>query len=387
MTAIVRTRDFTAPPITRAGLGLPGLGHLLVGEWIVGIGLLVLDAVLVASGWLGFPRIGSLLIDEYGGLSLHAVVALATWVGLAGGLWWTAFRRAYPRPLSEEEYNANTQVILRTLRRHRTGMMGLFGVLFLITITLVTPMIAPFDPIAVSVGEKLTPPCREFLMGTDEFGRDVFSRLLYGGRISLAIGFVAVVIAATLGTTLGATAAFVGGWVDRLIMFLVDVLLSLPRLVLLLTIVGMFRVTGTKGIFLIVVILGTTAWMAIARIVRSEVLSLKEREFVQAARALGMSQLRILFVHLVPNSLAPVIVFCSLAIGGTMLAEAGLSFLGLGVPPPTSTWGVMVNDGREPLRTAPWIAVFPGLAIMTAVLSFNLLGDGLRDALDPKLRG
>jgi peptide/nickel transport system permease protein len=170
-------------------------------------------------------------------------------------------------------------------------------------------------------------------------------------------------------------------------MFVTDVLLSLPRLVLLLTIVGLFRINGTHGIFLIVAILGLTAWMGIARIVRSEVLSLKQREFIQAARALGVSPTRILVRHLVPNAIAPVIVFCSLAIGATMLTEASLSFLGLGVPAPTSTWGVMVNDGREPLRSAPWIAGFPSLAIMFAVLSFNLLGDGLRDALDPKLRG
>jgi peptide/nickel transport system permease protein len=203
----------------------------------------------------------------------------------------------------------------------------------------------------------------------------------------MSIGFVSVFIAATLGTTLGATAAFLGGLVDRAIMFVTDALISLPRLVLLITVVGLFRVKGPWAIYLMVVVLGFTAWMAIARIVRSEVLSLKQRDFVQSARALGYSSSRILFVHLIPNAMAPVIVYCSLAIGGTMLAEASLSFLGLGVPPPIPTWGVMVNDGRETLRSAPWTSLFPGLAITMAVLSFNLLGDGLRDALDPKLRG
>ena len=170
-------------------------------------------------------------------------------------------------------------------------------------------------------------------------------------------------------------------------MWFVDMLLSLPRLVLLLAIVGMFRVQGVKSIFLIVTILGLTGWMGVSRIVRSQVLSLKQQDFVQAARALGYSSQRIVFRHLVPNALAPVIVYCSLAIGGTMLAEAGLSFLGLGVAPPTSTWGTLVSDGREYLRGSGYLTVLPGMCIVMAVMSFNLLGDGLRDSLDPKLRG
>ena len=170
-------------------------------------------------------------------------------------------------------------------------------------------------------------------------------------------------------------------------MWVVDLLLALPSLVLLLAITGMFRITGPEGLFLIIVILGLTGWMGVSRIVRSQVLSLKEQDFIQAARSLGYSNLRIVFKHLIPNALAPVIVYCSLAVGSTMITEAALSFLGLGVPPPTSTWGTIINDGRAPLRVAPWIATFPGLCIVFAVMSFNLLGDGLRDALDPKLRG
>ncbi|HHO54166.1 MAG TPA: ABC transporter permease [Deltaproteobacteria bacterium] len=388
MTVISRARDFSAPLRARLGLLLPGLGHLVLGETIVGLGLLSLDVLLLGSLFAGLPRLGGVLFSgPAGSLSWHGVLSIFSWIGLAGCLWWVAYRRAWPRVLTEIEFNSNRQIFLRTLSRHKTGMIGLFGVAFLVSMTLLTPLIAPFDPLDVDVGPQNMGPSWLHPMGTDQFGRDVFSRLLYGGRISLPIGFVAVFIAATVGTTLGATAAFLGGVVDKAIMFVVDALLALPRLVLLLTIVGLFRVPGVWGIFLIVVILGFTAWMGIARIVRGEVLSLKEQEFIQAARALGLSSQRILFRHLIPNAMAPVIVFCSLAIGSTMLAEAGLSFLGLGVPPPTSTWGVMVNDGRDPLRIAPWIAVFPGLAIMIAVLSFNLLGDGLRDATDPKLRG
>jgi len=394
LTATAPNRNRKQPPQTRIGLLLPGLGHLAVGEWTFGLGLLSLDVLLVWSAVAGFPRLSEVVFSRgAGNVALHPVIALVSWVVLGSGLWWAAYRRAWPRELSVDEFQSNRQYFLRSVRAHRTGMFGFFGVLFLMAMTFLTPLIAPFDPDAIDMGPKnVAPtwlslaPTFDYLMGTDEFGRDVFSRLLYGGRISLSIGFVAVGITATLGTTLGATAAFFGGIIDNVIMWFTDMLLSLPRLVLLLTIVGLFRVQGTKGIFLIIVILGLTGWMGVARIVRSQVLSLKQEEFIQAAQALGLSDQRIVFRHLIPNAMAPVIVYCSLAIGSTMLVEAGLSFLGLGVPPPTSTWGVMVNDGREPLRIAPWIATFPGLAIVAAVMSFNLLGDGLRDALDPRLR-
>ena len=252
---------------------------------------------------------------------------------------------------------------------------------------IVAPFIAPFDPDAIDVGPSLAAPHWAHLMGTDEFGRDLFSRVMYGARISLSIGFIAVAISATLGTLIGSIAGYFGGKVDGGLMWVVDLLLSLPRLVLLLANVGFFRSAGAQSIFLIVVILGLTGWMGVSRIVRSQILSLKEQDFVQACRALGLPNWRIILVHLVPNALAPVIVHASLAIGATILVEAALSFLGLGVPPPTSTWGAIVNDGREYMRSGAWITVFPGLMIVAAVMSFNLLGDGLRDALDPKLRG
>lgn len=388
MTAILQTKSrHEAPAQAKAGLVLPGLGHLLSGDVVHGIGLMLIVAVWLWSAAAGFPRVAELLFPtQDGAVAWHPVLALLSWIGIAGALWWTAWRRAYPRVLTEEEWNSNTQIFLRQLLRHRTGMLGLYGVLFLVVLTLLTPLIAPFDPLTLDVGPKNSAPDWVHLMGTDEHGRDVFSRLVYGGRISLSIGFIAVGIAGTLGTTIGATAAFFGGTIDRALMWCTDLLLALPRLVLLLAILGMVKVQGVASIFLIVAVLGLTGWMPVARIVRGQVLSLKQQEFIQAAHALGFGNARIVFRHLIPNAMAPVIVYCSLAIGGTMLAEAGLSFLGLGVPPPTSTWGVMVNDGRAPLRIAPWIATFPGLAIVAAVMSFNLLGDGLRDALDPKLR-
>ena len=224
----------------------------------------------------------------------------------------------------------------------------------------------------------------------DSTGRDLLARLLHGAKISLSIGFVAVFIAVTIGTSLGAIAGYFGGRVDSLIMWVVDFLLAFPRLVLLLAILGIFAkldLSGGRKIFLIVIVLATTGWMGIARIVRSQVLSLSEQEFVQAARSLGFSPLRVLYVHIIPNALAPVIVYASLAIGSTILAESSLSFLGLGVSEPTPTWGSLTADGRKALLNSPWLATFPGLCIVWAVLCFNLMGDGLRDAMDPRLRG
>ena len=369
------------------GLVLPGLGHLLQGKLTPGIGMLSLLALLGTSAVAGFSRLGSVMFSgQAGSLSLHAVIALIAWVSLAAGLWYNAYRLLHPRVLSDEERNSNKQIFLRQLGKHRTGMIGLFGVLIVFSFAFLTPFLAPFDPTMIDAGPKNLPPGDGYLMGTDKFGRDVLSRLLHGTWISLSIGMIAVSIAATIGTTVGAVAGYFGGAIDRGMMWFTDLLLSMPRLILLITIAGLFRAPGVWKLVMLVVILGCTAWMGVSRIVRSQVLSLSQQEFVQAARALGMSDQRIVFRHIIPNALAPVIVYCSLAIGSTILAEASLSFLGLGVAPPTATWGVMVNDAREVLRSAPWTALFPGFAIVFTVMSFNLFGDGLRDALDPKLK-
>lgn len=267
-------------------------------------------------------------------------------------------------------------------RRNRVALVGLALLAALYLVTLLAPLLAPYDPDAQNLAERLLAPSWQHWMGTDRFGRDIFTRVLYGARISLSIGFIAVAIAVTLGTVVGAVAGYFGRWVDATLMRLVDVVISFPRLVLVITLVGLFE----PSIFLIIAVLGLTLWPSTARLVRGDVLSLKEREFVLAARALGMSDARVLFRHVVPNTLGPVIVAATLGIGNTILLEAALSFLGLGVQPPTAAWGAMVADGRDHLLEAWWIATFPGLAIVFTVVAFNLIGDGLRDALDPRLR-
>lgn len=276
------------------------------------------------------------------------------------------------------------RIAARTLRRNRLAMAGLALLAVLYLAAFLAPWIAPYDPTAQGdlVGTGYLPPSAEHWLGTDQFGRDVLSRLLYGARISLLIALTAVTISITVGTLLGAIAGYIGGKVDTIIMRLIDLILAFPRLVLLILIVALSR----PSIPLIILVLALTHWPGTARLVRGEVLSLREREFIGAARALGFGRARIIFRHLIPNVLAPVIVAATLGIGDTIVAEAGLSFLGLGVQPPMPSWGNLVADGRQNLVGAWWITTFPGLAIVITVMAFNLVGDGLRDALDPRLR-
>ncbi|MDG1479968.1 MAG: ABC transporter permease [Myxococcota bacterium] len=376
------------PPTAWAGIVWPGLGHVLTGRPLDGFGLMALSGVIF---W-ALIRLGDLapqlLSPTNPMFRIHPWVSLLSMLGGAVFFWRIAFKHARPGMIDiEAEKSSQWRIIWSQFVKNRVGVFGMYMVVLMIGFALLTPALAPFDPLQIDVGDQRLPPSTDYLMGTDMFGRDMFSRVLYGARISLIIGFIAVSISATIGSSLGAIAGFFGGAIDKSIMWFTDLLLSLPRLVLLLAVIGIYRGAGAQSIFLIVVVLGLTGWMGVARIVRSQVLSLKEQDFVAAARALGMSNARIIFRHLLPNSLAPVIVYASLAIGSTILAEAGLSFLGIGVPPPTPTWGTIVNDGRDYLRDAWWITFFPGLMIAITVMSFNLLGDGLRDALDPKLRG
>ncbi|TVR62625.1 MAG: ABC transporter permease [Gemmatimonadales bacterium] len=265
-----------------------------------------------------------------------------------------------------------------------TGVAALVVIVLFYLTALLTPLLAPFDPAMQGdlVTGRLLPPSRDHLLGTDQFGRDQLSRLLYGARISLVIGLVAVTVAVTLGTVVGAVAGYAGGWIDAVLMRVVDMVISFPRLVLLIAIVALFQ----PSILLIMVILGLTQWPHIARIVRGEVMSVREREFVVAGRVLGFRPSRVLVRHVLPNSLAPVVVAATLGVGDAIVVEAILSFLGLGVRPPTPSWGVMVAEGRAHMLGAWWLAAVPGMAIVAVVLAFNLAGDALRDAMDPRRR-
>lgn len=334
-------------------------------------------AAILAIAARRFPAVPSLLFPAPAALHERAHTAFALGIWCFGVAAVVSIARGWV-PNGE---------IATQFRKSTAAVVGLNMAFLLTVLAGLAPLLSANDPIAIDVGPHAVSPRFAFPFGTDDFGRDLLCRCLYGARISLSIGFIAVSISATLGTVVGAVSGFAGGWVDRGLMWFTDLLLALPRLVLLLAIVGLYRGSGAQNLIVIVVILGLTGWMGVARIVRAQILSLREQDFVLAARALGLPPARILFRHLVPNSLAPVIVYGSLALGGTMLTEAALSFLGLGVPPPTPTWGVMVNEGRLQMRSAPWITILPGLCIVAAVMSFNLIGDGLRDALDPRLRG
>ena len=245
------------------------------------------------------------------------------------------------------------------------------------------PLIAPYDPAAINVKNILLPPSWEHWCGTDTLGRDVFSRMLYGARVSLAVGFVAVGIAIVIGTFLGALAGHLGGYVDSGIMRATDMVLCFPTFFLILAVIAFLE----PSIWNIMIVIGLTSWMGVARLVRAELLSLREREFVLAAKSLGVSGFRLVWGYLLPNAMGPILVSAVLGIAGAVLVESGLSFLGLGVQPPDPSWGNILTEGKDNIQIAWWLSFYPGLAILITVLGYNLLGEGLRDLTDPRLQG
>lgn len=268
-------------------------------------------------------------------------------------------------------------------RRSPLTVAGLILIATLILVALAAPLIAPADPLKQVLSLRLKPPSAAHWLGTDQLGRDVLSRMIYGARISLLIGTIVVGLAASVGTFVGLVAGYAGGWLDEGLMRLTDVFFAFPALILAMAISGALGPSLTNAMIAIAVV----SWPIYARLVRAQVLSLREREFVEAARGLGASAAHIIWQHILPNTLAPLLVQASFDMGGAILSAAGLSFIGFGAQPPTAEWGVMISEGRNYIVTQPWLSLFPGLAILLTVAAFNLIGDGLRDALDPRLRG
>ncbi len=276
----------------------------------------------------------------------------------------------------------NRSIVWAKFRRNRLASASAIVILVLVFLAVFAPWVAPRDPLYIDMNHKFARPGEGgFVLGGDELGRDVLSRLLHAGRVSLAVGLTTALITVIVGSILGGLAGYYGGAIDALIMRLVDILLSMPTIFLLLALAAFLKPT----VFTITLIIGLNSWMSVARMVRGQILSLKQQEFILAARAMGASDRRLIFRQLLPNALAPVLVAATLNVATAILLESSLSYLGYGIQPPTASWGNMLNNAQTYVLYAPWVAIYPGVMITVTVLSFNFAGDGLRDALDPRL--
>lgn len=280
--------------------------------------------------------------------------------------------------------NSQWAEITRMLAKNRMAMLGLIILIILVLLALFADVIADYETVVIkqNLSNRLAPPSSQNWLGTDEFGRDIFARLIHGARVSLKVGILAVGLSIVIGGTLGAISGFYGGFIDNVIMRAMDIFLAVPSILLAIAIVSALG----PSIINLMIAISISSVPRYARIVRASVLSIRDQEFIEAAKAIGASNARIIFKHIIPNSLAPVIVQGTLGVAGAILSTAGLSFIGLGIQPPDPEWGSMLSGGRQYLRYAWWVTTFPGVAIMITILSLNLLGDGLRDALDPRLK-
>ena len=266
--------------------------------------------------------------------------------------------------------------------QNKMALAGSSIVLLFFALSLLAPWLAPFDPGAIDLQAVLAPPSSDHLLGTDQLGRDVLSRMIWGARISLKVGFAATGLAIFIGTMLGAIAGYYGGWRDAIIMRFVDIMLCFPTLFLILAVIAFLE----PSIWNIMIVIGLTGWMGITRLVRADFASLRERDFVLAARGIGAGDLRIIVIHILPNAMASVLVTATLGVAGAIMTESALSFLGIGVQPPTPSWGNILTAGKDNIDIAWWLSLYPGLAILITVVGYNLLGEGIRDSLDPRLK-
>jgi peptide/nickel transport system permease protein len=274
------------------------------------------------------------------------------------------------------------KIILRQYLKNKLAVAGAIVILLLSLAAIFSPLLTGYDPDAINLNEIYQPPSWQHPFGTDMNGRDVLARVLYGARISMSVGFISSGLAGLIGVLIGALAGFFGGKIDNLLMRFVDLVLCIPSFFLLLMVIAMLE----PNIYNVMIVIAITSWPGLARMVRAEVLSVRERDYVQAAIALGIGRWRIIWRHIIPNVMAPVFVAVTLGVAAAILVESGLSFLGLGVQPPTPSWGNILAQGRSVMQFAWWMTLFPGLAIFVTVLGYNLVGEGLRDALDPRLR-
>lgn len=266
------------------------------------------------------------------------------------------------------------------LLKNKFALTGLIVITLLIIVALFAPVISPYTPSQQNVFERLQPPSLHHLFGTDDLGRDVFTRMIFGARISLAVGFISVFIILVIGTLLGIISGYYGGKIDYMIMRFTDIVLCFPTFFLIILVIAFIE----PNIYNVMIVIGVTSWPGLARLVRAEVLSLKEREFILVSKMMAISNIKIFFVHILPNIISPLMVYSSLAIGGAILTESALSFLGLGVQPPMPSWGQILTSGKDYIYMAWWLSLFPGIAILVTVLAFNLVGEAIRDIFDPK---
>ncbi len=362
---------------------VPGLGHLALGRRAKGMHLLVFA---FATGFILIWRLDRVT----GAFQSRAVDQLVAALFLIGSLLFVAaysrwdvqriVERADEPPMAVK---SPWRIAGRRFRENTLAVASLYVIAVFYLAAILAPLLAPYDPSAIEnvLETRYLVPSGAHLFGTDEFGRDLFTRALYGARISLSIGLLAMLLSKVLGTFYGAVAAYFGGLVDAVLMRLVDVIIAFPTFYLMLMLVGVFE----ANIVLLVLILGLTSWPGTARYIRGEILSLKEQEFAESARAIGLPPRLIIVRHLIPSALSPVLVSAALSVAGMIGAEAGLSFLGLGIRPPTPSWGNMVSGGQDALLVAWWVAFFPGGLLALTLISFSLLADGIRDALDPKV--
>ena len=300
---------------------------------------------------------------------------------------------AVPLVVPDDEVRIERHGVWKRFRKHKLALAGAVVLTLITLVAIFAKLLAPWDPNYIDQanwsGYPLAPGVAHHILGTDEAGRDLLSRLMFGAQISLTVAFLAVLLEFVFGTVVGAVAGYYGGWIDYALMRLTDVFLSIPLLPLLLVLTAILAASSNKaalGFGVIVVIIGGLSWPSVARLVRASFLSLREKEFCEAARALGNRDGRIIFRHLLPNAVAPIIVQGTLEVAGVIILESTLSFLGFGIQPPTASWGNMLANAESNMSIAPWVAIFPGLCILVTVLAINYLGDGLRDALDPKMK-